>query len=228
MSKIKFSILQHQCPLAVKYHPKFHAQYKRTSCPPLWEFVLVSLLCPNNRVKFDHSLTQCDICGKRNISAHCQICRISHKRCVLPQPCTSATFMVLQINCKHTPSPQISTNAPQCKDTIDFLSRLLAKSNNLIKYIFALSECYENCQLLQPVNKFVEPVTPIQPNDADRRQFAIPLTPSSSSSILSHSVYHIQTFHFALQLYELFSCITLSLSALCGPLVMCWECDRMW
>jgi len=101
------------------------------------------------------------------------------------------------------PPPSVSTNAPQCKVTIDFLARLLAKSNNLIKHIFAVPEFYENCQLLQPVNEFVQPVPAIQPSDADRQLFAIRLTPYSSSPIRSHSVYHIQMLPFALQLYAL-------------------------
>ena len=58
MSKIKFCLPQYHCPPAVKYRAIFHAQYKRTSYPPLSEFVLISLLCPNNNAKFGHSLTQ--------------------------------------------------------------------------------------------------------------------------------------------------------------------------
>jgi len=49
----------------------------------------------------------------------------------------------------------------------------------------------------------VQPVPPTQPSDVDCRQFAIPLTPSSSYRIRSHSVYHLKTLHFALQLYAL-------------------------
>ena len=66
-----------------------------------------------------------------------------------------------------------------------------------------MQECYEICYLLQPVNYFVETVTFFQQSDLDCRRFAIPLTPSSSSPIRIHPVYHLQTLPFALQLYAL-------------------------
>jgi len=119
------------------------------------------------------------------------------------------------------PPPSVSTNAPQCKVTIDFLSRLLAKSNNLIKFIFAVPECYENCQLLQPVNEFVEPVTAIQQvmRTADSSQF-LSLLPAALQSVATLSItYRRSTSPSNSKLYP--PTQTLSLSALCGPLVMC-------
>jgi hypothetical protein len=65
-------------------------------------------------------------------------------------------------------------------------SRLLANSNNLIKRVSAAPECYDNCQLLQPVN---EPVPVIQPRDVNHRRFAIPLTTTISSQTPRNPVF---------------------------------------
>ena len=68
-------------------------------------------------------------------------------------------------------------------------SRLLANSNIVIKLVNAVPECYDNCQLLQPVNEFVEPVPVTQPRDIDHRRLAIPLTTSISSQNRSHPIF---------------------------------------
>ena len=68
-------------------------------------------------------------------------------------------------------------------------SRLLANSNNVIKLVSVVHEYYDNCQLLQPVNEFVERVPVTQPRDMDHRRLAIPLTTSISSQNLSHPVF---------------------------------------
>jgi len=105
---------------------------------------------------------------------------------------------------------------------VHFLSCLLVNSNNVIKYVSAVSECYDNCQLLQPVHEFVEIFAVIQPTDVNHWHFAIPLTASNISQIRSHPVCHLQKLHFPLQLYALPSSTN---TVLCGPLYMPL---RMW
>ena len=104
-----------------------------------------------------------------------------------------------------TPPPILARTLHNVKSQIDFLSRPLANSNNVIKPVSAAPEWYDNYQLLQSVHQFVEPVAAIQPSDVDHRQFAIPLTASISSQISMHHVYRLTTLRFALQLHALSS-----------------------
>ena len=80
--------------------------------PPISKFVLISLLCPNNGVKFGYSLTKCDICGQRDISEHYQICSISQKKNGgFPQSHVKAPL--LRYFPKTTKPLNVSTNTPQ-------------------------------------------------------------------------------------------------------------------
>jgi len=148
--------MQYRCPPAVKYRPIIHAQYKWTACSPISEFLLISSLCHNNCANFGHSHS---VRYLLPVSYFCSLRTLSHftQAVGFPKTMQKRNFYGSSYKLQAPPPPKFNTNIPQHNVTVHFPSRPHPNSNNVTKPVSAVPECYDKCQLLQPVNKSWNP-----------------------------------------------------------------------